>query len=45
VLKYDNKSKGIYYAGQTITGTAIFENEKSRKIISMTLSFEGFAKV
>lgn len=44
-INFDNKSKGIYYSGQTITGTVVFENEKTRKLYDITLNLEGFAKV
>ena len=44
-VNFDNKSKGIYYSGQTITGNVAFENEKSRKFNSIFINLEGFAKV
>lgn len=44
-VKFGNSSKGIYYSGQTLCGTVTFDNEKSRKFYSLTLNFEGFAKV
>lgn len=45
VISYDNNSKGIFYSGQSLGGTIHFDNEKSRKFHSISLTFEGFAKV
>jgi hypothetical protein len=45
VIKFDNNSQGIYYAGQILSGIIELTNEKARNIRGLSLRIEGFAKV
>ena len=44
-ITYDNNHQGIYFSGQTLSGTIELTNEKKRSIKGITLKIEGFAKV
>lgn len=44
-IKFDNNSSGIYYSGQTLSGTVELNNDKTRNIRGLSLRIEGFAKV
>ena len=42
---FSDKSKEVFYSGETLSGTIVLENEKSSKVENISLTFEGFAKV
>lgn len=44
-INYSNNSNGIYYSGEVITGIIIIDNEESRKIHNISMTFYGHAKV
>lgn len=44
-ISFNNNSKGVFYSGQILEGTIHFDNEKNRKFYSLSLTFDGHAKV
>ena len=44
-IVYDNNSDGVFHSGEQISGTVRYNNQTWKKIYSITLTFEGIAKV